>query len=168
MLKKKKKASYSGEHVLARGGGQKEEDRAWCFTVCCTGKQCHHMVQLNFTAMKINKITGKFTLHIIKQSTSSGLNRSLIQRPNFVLSWANISHHPAQAQSSFPTFHVPLTATPNCKWPPSPTLSNKLCDSMLNSTVQPIQHRLIHLHSSIIHFFYIIAECYCPNLHNSH
>lgn len=65
--------------MLARGGGYKEEeDREQCFTVCSTGKQCHHVVQLNFTARKSNEITGKLTLHIIKQGTSSGRNRSLI------------------------------------------------------------------------------------------
>lgn len=57
---------------------EEEEDKEQCFTDCRTGKQCHHMVPLHFTARKITKITGEFTMHLIKQGTSSDLNRSLI------------------------------------------------------------------------------------------
>lgn len=83
VLKKKRlhipvNTCLQGEGIRKRRRGRTGNSASACFTVCSTGKQCHHMVQLHFTARKINKITGEFTLHIVKQGTPSDLNRSLI------------------------------------------------------------------------------------------
>lgn len=46
-----------GEGCLVEGRrGQATLNVHGCFAVCSTGKQCHHVVQLNFTTRKVNKL----------------------------------------------------------------------------------------------------------------
>lgn len=83
-------APHSSENMLARGGGLGRGGRGQgtlnvngCFAVCSNGKQCHHVVQLNFTTRTVNKITSEFTLLIIKRGTSSNTRPVNVKEAQF-------------------------------------------------------------------------------------